>query len=127
MSSKPFFSRIQLGKHEATIGDMIQKKNAGSYDQFPVVIGRLVCQRFPNAVFPPRKERSPEGVNFNLLFFPSIKIMVKVDHRPLPQILEHVVLKPQRENLAMPFPLHQGEILALQEGAEIFRSRASKR
>jgi hypothetical protein len=127
VSSKPFFARIQLGKHEATIADMIQKKNPGSCDQFPVVIGRLVCQQFPNAVFPPRNQRSPEGVNFNLLFLPSIKIMVKVDRRPLPQALEPIILKPQRENLAMPFPLHVGEILALQDGAETFRTRASRR
>jgi len=127
VSSLPFFSKIQLGKYESIIADMIRSQNPGSYDQFPIGLGRLVGQRYPNAMFAPYQQRTPEGINFNVLFLPSIKIMVKVDQRPLPQILETVVLRQQPENVVVPMTLHKNEILTLHEGAEIFRRWRSKR
>jgi len=126
VSSQPFFSKIRLGKHEAAIADMIRNQNPGSYDQFAVIIGRLVGQQFPNALLSPRRQRTPEGINFSVMFINSIKIMVKVDRQALPQILEPVVLKPQQKNIAMPMPLFDGEIVSLREGAEIFRGWLSK-
>jgi hypothetical protein len=121
VSDQPFFSRIQLGKHGSIIADMIRSRNPGGYDEFPMVLGRLVRQRVPNAMFAPYRQRTPEGINFNVLFLPSIKIMVKVDQRPLPQILEPVVLRQQPENVVVPMTLHRNEVLTLCECAEIFR------
>lgn len=116
-----FFSKISLGIHEADVADMIRMQNPGRYDQFAVVIGRLVAQRFPNVVIAPYRQRTPEGVNFSLLFLPCVKIMVKVDGRPLPSILEPVVLRRQPENLLVPMPLHAQDIQTICRGAEILR------
>jgi hypothetical protein len=126
VSSQPFFSRIQLGEHEPTIAGMIQSQNPGTFDVFPIVLARLVGQRWPNATYAPYRQRSPEGVNFNILFLPSVKIMVKVDRRPLPQMLEAVVLRPQPENVLMPMPLHSNELRTLRETKEIFRRWRAK-
>jgi hypothetical protein len=126
VSTVPFFSRIQLGAHQSEIAEMIRNKNPGRDDQFPVVVNRLVFQKFPNAIFPPYSHASPEGIDFNVIFLPSIKIMVKTDHRPLPQILEPIALKPRRDNIAMPVPLSQIEIRAFEDAAEIFRNARSK-
>jgi hypothetical protein len=125
-SSQPFFGRIQLGKHEPRIADMIRSQDAGPYDEFPVVLARLVGQRWPNATYAPYRQRTPEGLNFNILFLPSIKIMVKVDRRLLPPTLEPVVLKPQPENVVWPMRLHSNEVRTLGESAEIFRRWRSK-
>lgn len=127
VSNLPFFSRIQLAKHETIIADMIRNQNPGGHDEFPMVLGRLVGQHFPNATFAPYRQRTPEGINFNVLFLPSIKIMVKVDQRPLPQILETVVLRQHPENVVVPMTLHSNEVLMLRNGAEIFRRWRSKR
>lgn len=127
VSEQPFFARVQLEKHESIIADMIRNQNPGCFDEFPVVLARLVGQPLPNATYAPYRQRSPEGVNFNILFLPSIKIMVKVDRRPLPQMLEPVVLRPQPENVVMPMPLHSNEVLTLRESAEIFRRWRSRR
>ena len=121
VSKEPFFARVQLGKHEPIIADMIRNQNPGGFDEFPVVLARLVGQPLPNATYAPYRQRSPEGVNFNILFLPSIKIMVKVDSRPLPQILELVALRQQVENVVLPMKLHNNEVVTLREGAEIFR------
>jgi hypothetical protein len=127
VSSRPFFARVRLGPHESTIAHMLRNRNPGSYDEYSVVLGRLVHQQVPNAMFAPYPQRSPEGVNFNMLFFPSLKIMVKTDHRPLPQSLEPVVLKPRPENMAVPLTLHSGDTATLARAAGIFRDRGSKR
>jgi len=127
VSNQPFFARIQLGKYESMIANMIRNQNPGKFDEFPVVLVRLVGQPLRNVTYAPYWRRSPEGVNFNILFLPLIKILVKVDRRPLPQMFEPVVLRPQLENLVMPMPLHSDEILTVRESAEIFRRWRSKR
>lgn len=121
VTSQPFFSRIKLGIYEEQIANVLRTRKAGAYDQFPVVLARIVKQRFPNAMFHPYRQRSPEGINFCVLFLPSIKIKVKLDQRPLPQIFETIVLKPQLENIALPIPLHANEAEALRDSAAIFR------
>lgn len=126
ISSQPFFARIQLGKHEARIAEMIRAQDPGSHDDFPVVLYRLIGQRVPNATYAPYRQRSPEGVNFCVLFLPSIKILVKVDQRPLPKILEPFVLKQSAENLVVPMPLHRNEVFTLGRAAEAFRRWASE-
>ncbi len=126
VSSRPFFAKVRLGPHESTIADMLRDRNPGSYDEYSVVLGRLVCQQVPNAMFAPCPRRSPEGVNFNLLFLPSLRIMVKTDRRPLPYPLEPIVLKPQPENIAVPLTLHSSEIATLIQAAEIFRSLSKR-
>ena len=127
MSKLPFFSKIELGKHEPIIADMIRSANPGGEEEFPMVLGRLVGQRVRNAMFAPYRQRTPEGINFNVLFLPSIKIMIKVDQRPLPHILESVSLRQQTENVVVPMSLHRNEVLTLCESAEIFRRWRSKR
>jgi hypothetical protein len=127
VSSQPFFARIQLGKYEPIIAEMLRNQNPGNFDEFPVVLARLVGQRWPNITYAPYRQRSPEGINFNILFLPSIKIMVKVDSRRLPQILDPVVLRKQAENVVVPMTLHNNEVLALREGAEILGRWRSKR
>ncbi len=126
-SSLPFFTRVQLGPHEATIANLIRKRDPGSEDQFQVVLARLVGQRYPNVIYPPCWQRTPEGVNFNLLFLPSIKIMVKVDQRPIPTIFADGVLRNRRDNILLPMPLLTHEIQALRNGAEIFLKREKRR
>lgn len=126
VSSQPFFARVKLGRHESLIAQMIRNQNAGSYDEFPVVLARLVGQPLPSTTYAPYRQRSPEGVNFNILFLPSIKMMVKVDRRTLPQILEPVVLKPQSENVVVSMLLHANELRTLRESAEIFRRWRSR-
>jgi hypothetical protein len=127
VSIRPFFTQIRLGPHEDRIATMIKNRNPGNYDDYSVVLGRLVCQQFPNAMFAPHPQRTPEGVNFNLLFLPSMRIMVKTDHRPLPLQLEPVVLKPRPENIAVPLTLHSGEIATLGRADAILRDWRSKR
>jgi len=127
VSTLPFFAKIRLGPHEQTIAGMLRNRNPGTYDQYSVVLFRLVCQQVPSVVFAPYAQKSPESVNFNMLFLPSIKIMVKTDHRPLPPPLAPVVLKQQPVNVAVPLTLHSNEIATLGRAAKIFSKWLSER
>lgn len=125
--SEPFFEKIRLGKYEPIIADMIRNQNPGGFDTFPLVVARLVGPGPRNATFAPYRQRSPEGINFVILFLPSIKIMVKVDNRPLPSILGPVVLKREAENILVPMALHRNEIQTLGRASESFRKWWSNR
>lgn len=127
VSSQPSFSKIQLGKHELIIADMIRNHNPGGLDEFPVILARLVGQRSPNVIFAPYQQPSPEGINFAMLFLPSIKIMIKVDQRPLPPIFEPVVLRHRPQNMVVPMPLQTNEFRALRKAAEVFGRLGARR
>ena len=125
ISGQPFFQDIKLGRHEATIAEMLRKRDPGPYDKFAVVLWRLVSQRVPNALLPPRRFRSPEGINFNVVYLPAMRIFVKVDQRPLPPKDEFAVLRPDRENLAVPARLFPGEVAALKVTAQRLQLKKS--
>ena len=112
VSSLPFFSKIRLGAHEAIIADMIRNKDSGSYDQFAVILARLVDQRFPNIMIAPYQQRTPEGIKFCILSLPSVKLMIKVDQRSVLQALQ-IVLRDQHENIALPLRLHENDNAAI--------------
>jgi len=127
VSSKPFFTRVKLGQYQSMIADMLLNQDAGSHDQFPVVLARLVNQELPTAIYAPYRHRSPEGVNFNVIFLPSIKILIKTDQRPLPPIFEPVALKPQPENILIPMTLHSNELRTVDKTINIVRKWHSNR
>jgi hypothetical protein len=127
ISTQPFFAKIELGKHEATIVEMLRNKDPGSPHDFAVVVHKLVGLSYPRAVFAPCTQRSPEGINFALVFLPSLKIVIKVDRRPTPQILEPLVLKPDSEIIAWPMLLQRNELQALNTASNIFREWLSRR
>lgn len=126
VSSQPFFSKIELGKHEPMITDMLRARNPGDYDVFAVVLARLIGLSCPTATFAPYRQRTPEGVNFNILFLPSIKIMVKVDRRQVPQLLAPFVLRAEPINFVVPLRPHRNEVESLRESAEAFRRWRSR-
>ena len=123
VSSQPFFARINLGPHEPIIGKMLLQGTPGPFNDYAVFISRLVDQKFPRIIFPPCHQRTQEGINFTLLFLPSIKIMVQVDRRPIPKQLQPAVFKSQRENLLLPMKWLRHEWTALLSAARIFKSR----
>jgi len=113
-----FFEDVDLGAHEPHIGNLIRIGQPGPMEEYPIIIGRLIQQRYEQVVFTPCTSKR-EGVHVCVLYLPAIKIIIRVDKRPLPPELAAAALKPFGENIALPMPLEETEFQKLQAMKDI--------
>jgi hypothetical protein len=113
-----FFEEIDLGPDEPHIGNLIRNGQPGPMEEYPVIIGRLIRQRYEQVIFTPWTSKL-EGINVCVLYLPAVKIIIRVDKRPLPPELVVVALKPFGENIALPLPLEGTEFQKLQAMKDI--------
>jgi len=113
-----FFEDIDLGPDEPHIANLIRNGQPGPMEEYPVVIGRLIQQRYERVIFTPWTSRR-EGVHVCVLYLPAVKIIIRVDKRPLSPELAAAALKPFGENIALPMILDGTEFQKLQAMKDI--------
>lgn len=121
-----FFEDIDLGPHEEVIATLIRNGLPGPMEQYPIVIRRLIRQRYEKVIFTPRTCKS-ENTDVCVLYLPAIKFMVWLNTRPLSRELAQTALKPVGENIALPITLDETEIQKLQAMKDISKRWQPKR
>ncbi len=84
------FFNIALGSHGDKLKKNIKDKNAGTPDEYAVLLGRSE-ELIAKGVIDPKKQRC-YGVNFIRFYFPCYVALIKVDQRPLPNSLKQYAL-----------------------------------
>ena len=94
VSTLPSFRNVRLGPFEATIRQMLQDKNPGAVDDFPIVLVRLI-DKLGSSILPGTTELKKYCErNVYQLGLPGYLGIVKVDSRSTPMPLGPRVLAP---------------------------------
>lgn len=104
ISSRPFFSEIQLGPHQEKIREMIINGNPGDNDDYPIFIMSYVTENSvpQDLITQPRKIKIKEGHNTYLFVIGGILYIFYVnskDHKIPEFILSSTIRKSNEMNL----------------------------
>jgi hypothetical protein len=84
---------VRLGPFEEKVRQMLQDKNPGLIDEFPILLFRLVDE-IGSSTRRGTVQRNRDGINVYDLGLPGYIAIIKVDKRPTPQPLGSRVLAP---------------------------------
>lgn len=101
VSGQIFYAGVKLGPYENEIRTLILADDAGSPQDFSVMIHRFT---YPSELIPilcPVSSRI-EGLNFYQLLLNGFLVLVKVDRQPLPHPLPDIALAPNRPLVILP-------------------------
>jgi hypothetical protein len=90
-STHIFWEHVKLGCHESIIRSCISKKIGLSHDDYEVIMFHPLNQSYSNLIIPPWPQEF-YGVNFYRFYLPGVIALIKVDERPLPDILKPIIL-----------------------------------
>jgi hypothetical protein len=123
-SSLHFFSHINLGPHEPVLRSYISQGIAPEPEQYDVVI--FYQQRQFPGILPPWMHKA-SGVNICTFYLPNMITLIKVDKRPMPELLNQITL--QKESpynlLFLPYS-NSSERRYIEEISNIYRKNAAK-
>lgn len=88
LSRNPFYSYVNLGPYEDKIKDRIFDPTPLGPDEFPTVIAHFSQADFgvySQLLFPPLRERRPDGLNVRVLYLMNLKILIDIDRRATAQ------------------------------------------
>ena len=95
VSDQTFYNGVKLGPYENKIRTLILRDDAGSPQEFPVMVHRFT---YPSELIPilcPVSSKI-EGLNFYQLLLNGFLVLVKVDRQPLPYPLPDITLAPKK-------------------------------
>jgi hypothetical protein len=84
VSSHPFFKAVDVGaQHEEKLRNLILRQEAGSIDDFSVLLARHIdTPTSGHPIMPPFPDRF-HGLRFYRFMLPQVSVMIKVDKRPM--------------------------------------------
>jgi hypothetical protein len=90
ISRNPFYSYVNLGPYEERIKDRIFNPSPLGIDEFPIVVLHFNQADFgvySQMLFPPLRERRPDGLNARVLYLMNLKILIHIDRRATAQVV----------------------------------------
>ena len=87
VSSLDFYDYVQLGAFEDEIVGKIFSPDPLLWDEFSMIISKIdedALGPYSNILFPPLPHRDVTGLQCYSLYFPGVKICIKMDNRPTP-------------------------------------------
>jgi len=84
ISRHPFYSYVSLGPYEDKIKERVFNPAPLTPDEFPIVILHFNQADFGDHsqwLFPPLRERRPDGLNIRTLYLMNLKILIHIDKR----------------------------------------------
>lgn len=81
-----FFERVNLGPHADRLKQLIEHKDPGSFQNYPIVLWRSE-ELIAKVIIAPYREKY-EGISFIRFYLPGYMALIKVDQRPLPAMFK---------------------------------------
>jgi hypothetical protein len=117
VSRMRFYRDVDLGQpHEDKIKSLIASGTIEDADDYEFFCCYQKENPYPKAIQPPRNRRATDGINYVRLYLPDIQIVVKVDKRPLPDVLSKFVLTPKPPHYIVRFPYKGSDEAAYFDG-----------
>lgn len=110
VSGREVYESVQLGPHEATLGDRIRRGDPGGEQDFAVVLQCLTASDAHPELDPSAAWLSPDRIRHGELNFMRVPMaewtaLVKVDSRPVPHPVRRVILSEGRPLVVFTRPL----------------------
>jgi hypothetical protein len=98
VSNLELYSNVNLGsKFEDDVKAKIFQADSLAYDEYStcfVTIEELGVQGLENSIFPPYRARL-DGLNWQVFYFPGLKVLIKVDSRPPGEVFQKLMVSKQ--------------------------------
>jgi hypothetical protein len=98
-----FFAPAKLGPYEERIREFLWANTAPEPHEYAVQLGTTLNDPYPNVILRPEETRHA-GIRFYRLYFPNIFVLIKVDQRPAPDLLQRAMLQRRDVNYIIAYP-----------------------
>ena len=93
VSTRPSFTKVNLGPYEAQIRDMLLRKYPGPPETFSIVLHRYIDDFCAHCMVDTQLGRQKDLKVYNMSL-PGYLAIIKVDQRPIPAEISKVILRP---------------------------------
>jgi hypothetical protein len=111
-SSRPEFSKVNIGPHEKQIKEMLLNSDPGDENHFSVIIAKWIDEGFGPVFMDPVRERY-NGLNFYRIYCGRYVLLIKVDSRKTERPLYETQLAPDKPLILIARSLKQSKELPI--------------
>lgn len=112
-----FFDLVKLGPYEERIRELLWTNTVPDPGDYAVQLGTTINDPYPNVILRPQETRHA-GIRFYRLYFPNVFVLVKMDQRPAPVLLQKAMLQRRDVNYVIAYPYTRSPYIHFFEGLQ---------
>jgi hypothetical protein len=107
ISRNPFYSYVSVGPYEDKIKDRIFDLTPLGQGEFPIMFlhfNQADFGAYSQMLFPPLRERGPDGLNIRVLYFMNLKVLIHIDRRATAAVVGPFSIREPDHFIMLEFP-----------------------